>query len=217
VSPSDPGLLGQDESDSLYTIQASVTLLNFAGSLGEAGVELSWGSDPGVGPEGLAGYRLYRLGPGEAGNGTRIGPELITESRYRDASGVPGGTYRLTAVNGLQEELELGRLGMAAPIAGLKLWPSPVAAGGALAVAFAVPTVGGREATDLDVGLYDVSGRRVATLARGPVEAEAGVATVVWEVRGAGGRSGLAPGVYFVRAVAPSAGFRAERKVVVIP
>ena len=98
---------------------------------------------------------------------------------------------------------------------GLNLWPTPVSKDGTLNMAFAVPTVNGREATDLDVGLYNVAGRRVATLARGPVDATGGVATITWAMGSGSSGQKLAPGIYFVRAVAPSAGFRAERKVVV--
>jgi hypothetical protein len=88
-----------------------------------------------------------------------------------------------------------------------------VAIGGDLAVAFAAPLGAlGLPVSDLDVGIYSVLGRRVATLARGQVRAEDGVVRLSWRV-GAGDR--VAPGIYFVRAVAPSAGFILERKVVV--
>ncbi len=49
----------------------------------------------------------------------------------------------------------------------------------------------------LDVGVYDVSGRRVATLASGA--ASAGVRTLLWDGRGRDGAP-LAAGVYLVRA-----------------
>lgn len=68
----------------------------------------------------------------------------------------------------------------------------------------------GFPATDLDVGLFDLSGRRVATLARGPRAAADGAITLRWDARGVG------PGIYFVRAGAATAGWSDERKVLVI-
>jgi hypothetical protein len=208
---SDP--CGDDESDSTMTIQSMVGLLRFAGEPDpDGGVALRWTTEPGVGPEGLLGYRLYRLLPGND-LGTRIGPELITANEYLDREGGTGASYRLAAVNGLGEELEIGRASLGAPFAGIRAWPSPVAIGGDLAVAFAAPLGAlGLPVSDLDVGIYSVLGRRVATLARGQVRAEDGVVRLSWRV-GAGDR--VAPGIYFVRAVAPSAGFILERKVVV--
>ena len=59
-----------------------------------------------------------------------------------------------------------------------------------------------------------LSGRRVATLARGFVRAESDVIRLEWRPAGGGV---VKPGLYFVRASAPSAGLRVERKVVVTP
>jgi hypothetical protein len=70
--------------------------------------------------------------------------------------------------------------------------------------------VGGVPATDLEVGVFDVRGRRVAKLARGPRPPGE---PVVWDPRTSGG---VSPGIYFVRASAPSAGWRDEAKVVVL-
>ncbi len=216
VSPSDPSVTGQDVSAARFTIQASVGLLSFVAQLGEAGAELKWETDPGVGPQGLMGYRLYRLVPGSTGIGTRIGPDLITEAHFADPDGVPGTAYRLTAVNGFLEELELGRVTAGAAIVGLHVWPSPLRNGSPLNVAFVAPLAGsGYLATDLDVGLFDIHGRRVATLAHGPVAPRTGVVSLTWSFAAKGG-DGLAPGIYFVRAAAPSAGYQDERKVVVI-
>ncbi len=85
---------------------------------------------------------------------------------------------------------------------GLNLWPTPVSKDGTLNMAFAVPTVNGREATDLDVGLYNITGRRVATLARGPVDATGGVATITWAM--GSGSSGPEPCARDLLACAPS-------------
>ena len=107
MRPSDPLLTGADQSDSLFTIEASVALLNFKAEPGDGGTLVSWSTNPTVGPEGLAGYRLYRVPPGSGeGPGVTIGPPLIRESSYRDAGAPAGAGYRLCAVNGLQQELD---------------------------------------------------------------------------------------------------------------
>jgi len=68
-------------------------------------------------------------------------------------------------------------------------------AGGGLAVTFALPA----QAADVDLAIYDVSGRRVATLAQGALAA--GPHTAHWDgVASAGGS--VRPGVYFVRLAA---------------
>ena len=61
--------------------------------------------------------------------------------------------------------------------------------GAAATIAFTLPA----NATDVDLSVFDVSGRRVATLARGAVEA--GPHTVRWD-------GGTAAGIYFVRLTA---------------
>jgi hypothetical protein len=67
--------------------------------------------------------------------------------------------------------------------------------GGGLAVTFALPA----QAADVDLAIYDVSGRRVATLAQGALAA--GPHTAHWDgVTSAGGS--VRPGVYFVRLAA---------------
>jgi hypothetical protein len=215
VVPSDLALAGSDRSDSLFTVQADVTLFFLRTAGGEGGVELTWDTEPKVARDGLAGYRLYRLNPGEEGTGVRIGPALLDEPTYRDAEGRPGQTYRLTAVNGLGSEIEVGRVTFQAPFAGLRVWPMPARAGSALHISWFAPLGSlGLPASDLDVSVYDVTGRRVATLARGQLASEAGLIQVDWDLRDASG-SDIGQGVYFVRAVAPSVGFSAKEKVIV--
>ena len=209
-----PPWVGFAQSETLLTIQSSVSLLSFSVKLEETGAELTWSTNPGVGPEGLTGYRLYRLAPGASGEGPRIGPELIHEARYLDPQGAPGTSYRLTAVNGLGEELELGQTSLGIELAALRAWPSPASGRGVMTVAFGAPWVApGIAATDLDVGVFDIAGRRVATLASGYVRPKAGLVRLEWRP----GSQAAHPGLYFVRAVAPSAGLRMERKVVMTP
>ena len=71
-TPADAAIGGSDHSDSTFTIQASVALLRFTGELEEDGAQLAWETDLEVEAEGIAGYRLYRLGSDVDGNGTRI-------------------------------------------------------------------------------------------------------------------------------------------------
>jgi hypothetical protein len=212
-----PPFAGFAQSETLFTIQTSVTLLSFNVAAREADAELTWSSEPGVGPEGIAGYRLYRVAPGEAGDGARIGPDLIVEGRYLDPDARAGSTYRLAAVNGLGEEVELGRMDLGRAVTGMLAFPSPAPRNGVVSVAFAAPMAApGVAATDLDVGVFDVGGRRVATLAGGYVRPVVGLVQLEWRPADRGGRAAN-PGVYFIRALAPSAGFRLERKVVVMP
>jgi len=209
VTPVDPAVRGLDESDSTFTIQGSVALLNLAATLGADGATISWNTEPGVGPDGLAGYRLYRVPAGESAGGTPVGPGLIRESSYTDPGGAPGQSYRLTAVNGLQEELELGRVAIA-PTVPLAAWPLPYR-GGSLHVSFGVTGLFASGAGEVVVELFDVGGRRVKTLARGP--SGAGYHTVTWDGRDDSGIP-LPDGVYFLRAV--SAGVTHRLKVVVL-
>ncbi len=208
VTTHDASVKGADASDSLFTIQSSVALLNFAVTLGDGGATLTWGSEPGVGPSGLAGYRVYRAADA-TDLGTRIGPDLIAETRYVDPQGAPGTTYRLTAVNGLQEELELGRVSTV-PAAPLAAWPQPYR-GGALTVSFGVSSAFDAEAGEATVQVFDLAGRKVATLARGSFAR--GFHTVRWDGRDDRGAE-VGSGLYIVRAT--SAGARHGTRLVVV-
>jgi len=208
ATPHDTAISGFDASDSLFTIQSSVALLNMAATLGELGTELSWSTEPAVGPQGLAGYRLYRLTPGESGIGRRIGPDLITETRYTDSEGAAGHTYRLAAVNGLLQELEVGRVSLA-PRAPLAAWPLPYR-GGLMNVSFGVFSLGATlgEAT---VELFDLAGRKVTTLASGPYPT--GYQGASWDGRNDRGEA-VSNGMYFLRST--TAGVIHQVKVTVL-
>jgi FG-GAP repeat/FG-GAP-like repeat len=214
VMPSDAGIRGSDISDSLFTIQTSISLLSLTATFDPTGgATVIWSSDPGVGPEGLAGYRVYRTTRGDGGAGTRIGPDLILETRVVDAAATAGSAYRLVAVNGLMEELELGRVAL--PIAGgnLSAWPVPLASGRALHIEMAAPLAApGFAATDLDIAIFDLAGRRVTTIAHGPQEARNGMIELEWRPD----RAALGAGLYFLRASAPSAGWSQQRRCVLV-
>jgi hypothetical protein len=118
----------------------------------------------------------------------------------------------LVGVNGLQEELELGRITYEIPFVGLRAWPSPVRSSGSLEIQFVNPLgAAGLPASDLDVAVFDLRGRRVAVLANGQLVAERGIISITWDLNGR-----IASGVYFVRVAAPSVGFEVKRKVVVV-
>jgi hypothetical protein len=192
VAPSEAGLSGSDGSDSLFTIQASISLLDFqaAPPVNGTGALLTWGTKPG--PESLAGYHLERAPAGGADwrtlvNGTR-------ETSYLDEDGGPGARYRLGAINGLGEEYVLGEVTFG-PVAPLAAWPLPYR-GGDLAIWFATVSGFGGGTGSAEVTLHDVSGRRVRTLASGSYPA--GYQRAVWDGRDDSGRP-AASGVYFLR------------------
>lgn len=98
---------------------------------------------------------------------------------------------------------------------GVKVWPSPLAKGEALHVGFAAPVdAQGKRSSDLAVSVYDVMGRRVASLV--PGYGGDGLVVARWDGRGPDGQR-MGPGLYVLRAIAPSAGFRMERKFVILP
>ncbi len=174
------------------------------------GARLEWSTDPVVGPEGIAGYRLYRSSPTAVAEtrGEPIGPSLIRTNRYVDPSGSPGSAYRLAAVDGLGGELELGRVKLPAP-SPLAAWPRPYR-GGTLHVSFASANALGNIPAVTDVSLFDIAGRHVRTLANG--EFARGFHTATWDGLDATGRPAPS-GIYFLRL--HSAGQTVNRKIVV--
>ena len=78
-------------------------------------------------------------------------------------------------------------------------------------LSFVAPTdAAGRAPADLEVAVFDVAGRRVATLAHGARATTVGRVTLTWDAR-------AHAGLYLVRATAPSAGYQEVRKVVLAP
>ena len=196
VTPADTQVTGSDQSDSLFTIQTSIALLGFGAEEDpEGGTLLSWSTNPAVGPEGISGYRLYRVSGDAGATGTRLGPELIAVTQYTDRDGGPGSSYRLSAVNGLGEELELGQVSLG-PVRALWAWPLPFR-GKELHVSFAIFGALGARSGTAEVGLYDLSGRLVKVLAQGSFTGRQ--QTMTWDGRDGHG-SPVAAGVYFLRA-----------------
>jgi hypothetical protein len=101
-------------------------------------------------------------------------------------------------------------------IDGLAVWPSPVRPGTTTRVAFTLPRPARAGAHDVALEVFDAQGRRVAALAPPVTAAGAGgTVSLAWEPLSDDGRA-LPSGVYVLRVAAPSAGFRAERKIVVL-
>jgi hypothetical protein len=196
-------------SDSLFTIEASVALLNMAVIYPNdaGGAMVTWATNPG--PEDLAGYRVDRRR--DAGAWTTV-EALVTTTTYHDADGRRGDEYRLFAVNGLGHELLLGSArGEGSPSATvLDAFPNPLRHG-SLTVLFATAGGLGGAPGKATVGVYDVAGRRVRTLADGAYTA--GVQRATWDGRNARGEP-VSSGVYFVRSV--TGGETYTRKVLVV-
>jgi len=148
-----PGFFAQ--SDSFFQIKASVVLLAFRAESREGRVHLSWRTDPG--PEDLAGYRIYRE---EAGRRVLLTREPVQDTVYTVAEDRPA-TYVLAAVNGMGQELELGRLTHANRALYL------VRQGNRAEISFYVPTLLPGGTTPVRLRLLDGTGRQVKELLRG--------------------------------------------------
>ena len=193
ISPIGSQVGGFDQSDSLFTIQTSVSLLSMlAAALPQGGATISWQTDPG--PEDLSGYRLEK---GAAGSSEwRTVTALTRETFVTDPAGGPGSRYRLFAVNGFGEELLLGEASLR-PARSLAAWPLPFR-GGALSISFATGGGLGGGRGPADVTIYDVSGRLVRRIARG--EYSAGYQIAQWDGRDGRGQN-VSSGIYFLRSV----------------
>jgi hypothetical protein len=193
----------------LYTIQTSISLLSLVArpAPGGSGVELSWHTDPG--PEDLAGYRVERA-DGAGGGTWRTLVALTHETSHLDPDGGAGSRYRLTAVNGLGEDLQLGETSLL-PARPLAAWPLPYR-GGELNVSFAIYGRLGEARGTADVALFDLGGRRVKRLANGAYSG--GQQLIQWDGRDQAGH--IVPGgMYFI--VSRSGGEESRVKVVVLP
>ena len=119
---------------------------------------------------------------------------LTRATSYVDPTGGPGARYRLTAVNGLGQELLLGETALG-PTSALAVWPVPYR-GGELWISFATAGGLGGGAGEASVEIYDVAGRKIRTVAHG--EYPAGYQAVTWDGRDEQGRH-VASGVYLIR------------------
>jgi hypothetical protein len=171
-----------------------VTLAAFAAEPSAEGVELSW-TPSDARPRG--GYRVYRRG--DAGLYERVNPvTLPPDARsFADSGADPGVShwYKLGSVDPMGRETVLGPFLYAGAedepppsVPGLR---SSAAGAGSVRFVYDVPRAG-----DVSLRVFDVSGRSVRTLAKGPVEAGSWSAT--WDGRDESGRRAAA-GVYIAR------------------
>jgi hypothetical protein len=182
------------ETDSFFTIETSISLLNLLvfQPEGSSGLTVSWNTDPG--PEDLDGYRLEK----ELVDGSYF--TLVSRTRetsYHDPEGSDGDSYRLFAINGLGDEFYLGEAEGDRPpsfTGGMRVYPMPYQ-GGELTIEFATTTVNG-SVLETEIAIYDVLGRRVRTVARGRFAPP--FHRVTWDGRNESGAA-LASGIYFIR------------------
>ncbi len=186
--------------------ELDVPVTSFSAESAPNGVELTWEcTDPAVG------FNLYRS---EEGTGARtkmremINAELINgESPYTylDAAVENGVTYSywLEAIDVGGASETFGPVscttGMFVPTSYALYQSRPNPARGAAVIAFDLP-----EDADVTLTIYDLSGRKVATVADGTLPAGAHERTV----------AGLAPGVYVYRLNAGA--FNAAKKMVIV-
>jgi hypothetical protein len=149
-----------------------------------------------------------------------LGSGLISTPGFIDEQGAPGDRYRLSAVNGLGEELEIGHIAASPRVTGLAVWPSPARAGTPLHMIFPTPTVilpgaGPTPVTDLDVSIFDAQGRRVARVGRATWKSQGTTWSADWNGRLDSGGA-IESGVYWARVSAPSAGTSLQKKFVIV-
>jgi hypothetical protein len=189
--------------DVLIENAVGVRLSSFAAEpVGAKAVAVSWAT---AYETDLAGFNLYRS---DGGARTKLNGEFITGAspyRYIDAYVEAGATYdywlEAVDVSGASETYGPARADVppAAAVYGLAaVRPNPSGE----KVTFAFTMAGAGEAT---LAVYDVAGRRVATVYDGP--AEAGETTVAADLA-------LAPGVYVYELT--TGGFKEARKMVVV-
>jgi hypothetical protein len=193
-------------SDSLFTIEAEIALLQLTASpppAGLQGVLVAWATDPG--PKDLAGYTLER----RTGSLWHTVVAGTRETSWIDPGGVPGSRYRLTGINRLGERFLVGETTFGIASA---LWAGPLPyQGGRLAIRFATLGGVGGVPGPAGIALYDARGRRVRSIAEGGFPA--GVHDAAWDGLDAAGRP-VPSGIYFLRVEAP--GNTTVRKIPVI-
>ena len=170
----------------------------------EGGALVTWATNPGVGD--LAGYRLEKA-VGSGAFTSVLG--LTSEVTYRDPGAIPGTQYRLTAVNGLGDAFVLG-VATFRPRKPLAAGPLPYR-GGDLTISFASSGGAAGAPALTEVILFDLRGRRVRTIARGPYPS--GFQSAAWNGKDEGGRR-VASGVYFLKTV--SGGHEQSIKITVL-
>lgn len=152
---------------------------------------------------GAVDFALLGDGAGVSGEGT-----LVNVTFRRLAAGDPQLALRtVTARDAGNHPVSLAGVGPQAPLttAFASPYPNPFRGRTSLRLSLAV-------ASHARVAVYDLVGRRVRTLADGPLAA--GETTLTWDGRDDGGRA-VAPGLYLVRFEA--AGVKASRRLILTP
>ena len=194
VQPS-PFVVGY--SDSFFMIDATIALAKFEATPNAdgAGTHLTWETRPG--PEADIRYRVER----SVGGGFSTVADALDRGEFIDLAPLASSRYRLIAINGLGEEYVLGETSVAGALASghdLSVQPNP-APGGSATFAFRAPldpVVGDAATARVEIAMFDLSGRRIVTLADGP--RASGVHTTTWDGRDEAGRD-VAAGIYFAR------------------
>jgi hypothetical protein len=204
-------LIASSDPDSGYSVDnlAPATPSSFAGSYSGGSSTLHW--DRNLEPD-FATYRLYR-GPANFTPGPSNLVATLTGLDYTDNTGTPY-EYKLSAtdlhgnVSGYALAIPAGALDASAALPrelGLAQ-PSPSPAGTRVRLGFALP-----HPAPVALSIYDVAGRRVRDLMRGPHQPGAFVSS--WDLRDDGGHR-VAPGLYII--TLESEGRRLERRVVTL-
>ena len=156
------------------------------------GILLNWSPSPD--PD-LAGYVVYR-GTSE-GELDPLTAQLLAATSYTDAEVTPGTTYyyAITAVDNAGNESAVAQSAVAiapetAPAVTRLLAPFPDPCVKQTTLTFQIA----EQTAAYSLRIYDISGRLVRDLGRGP--APAGQYTSLWDLTGDGGER-VAPGVYF--------------------
>jgi hypothetical protein len=211
VTPNSVEIPGSDKSDTLFTIDASIGLLDFkavTASETGSGAVISWNTDPG--PDNLAGYRLEKTTSTAVSYATwHTLLALSRETSYHDTEASLGTRYRLSGVNGLGHEFVLGETSFGT-MALLAAWPLPFR-GGDLTISFATAGGIGGGQRDASVRVYDLAGRLMRTIVQG--EFPAGYNLVKWDGRDDAGRR-IPSGVYLLRSV--SGTYTETKKMLVV-
>jgi len=191
------------DTDSFFTIDATIALAKFEATRGDGGTRLAWETQPG--PEAGIRYRVER-----ATNDATFASiaDGLDRGEFLDAGAAPACRYRLIAVNGLGAEYALGETGAAPALAAdrdIIAYPNP--ASGPIEIVYRVPFD-----REMDLEVYDASGRRVRALvaSRQPQ----GVRSVKWDGRDEAGRD-VAAGTYFAR-LTSGAAFTATQRVTIV-
>lgn len=200
-----------DDSDAPFSIHTSLQLQRFVAiALPTGGVALEWDSAPEPSLDTFLGYRLCRADTLPQLPCSSLGPWPNPGTSYTDPAGGVGSIYRLWATLFDYTEVALGEVTVTPGQPLAALGPSPARANEEVVLTMVSPQTANGSASDVEVRVYDATGRDVALLGSG-LGAE-GTITLRWTPAQFGMRSG----VYWIRTRSASAGFEKSRRIVVL-